>query len=503
MTEERARKLESVGFKWYIERGEKRTDGQRQEVVLFGKLCTIDPSKGRRADRGNFARKWQESFAKLRAWKAEHGTTYVSRTKDNPEQEKLAAWTSKQRGEYRRLSAGWVSSLTKGRIRQMDALGFNWDVSREHTRELKREEAAANKSAKNRAKKAESDRKAERRLEKRAEAWDAYFDQLVLYKAEHGTTYITRRTKTGDLHQSLHMWTKRQREGYQKFRAGKKTTWKTQRKIDKLNSIDFEWASRAAGRPKRAEEVKDAEAQAKAEDALAKAAVRKAAAETYRDEWYRRLDDLKAYKTLHGTANIPRWESRTSDGPYRDLALWAQEQRFEQSKLRRGAKSSMTEEMSRSLEALGFEGLGGINIVPRQHEATFGTNTGDTQAQAMAVARWCETASSTSGAPSSAAVATGDAKKRPKRSKPKDWRDYFADLQKYKDQNGSVHLPKKMGMCDGPNKSLCLWTYRQRQEWARMQRGEVSSMTDEKVTALEGIGFAFVAANAAASKLRC
>jgi len=65
------------------------------------------------------------------------------------------------------------------------------------------------------------------------------------------------------------------------------------------------------------------------------------------------------------------------------------------------------------------------------------------------------------------------------------WYDRFRELTKYKENHGNCMVPQKYE----PNPSLGIWVNKQRMEYKLLQDGEKSSMTNERLSALQSIGF--------------
>ena len=68
-----------------------------------------------------------------------------------------------------------------------------------------------------------------------------------------------------------------------------------------------------------------------------------------RDRWMMKLGELRMYKAVHGTCNVPR-NCKTCP----QLGKWVNNQRFEYKKISQGKPSKMTEERILLLEAEGF-----------------------------------------------------------------------------------------------------------------------------------------------------
>ena len=65
------------------------------------------------------------------------------------------------------------------------------------------------------------------------------------------------------------------------------------------------------------------------------------------------------------------------------------------------------------------------------------------------------------------------------------WTDKFAELCAYRKQRGHCQVPQHFN----ENESLARWVKRQRYQYKIQQEGKSSTMTDERITVLENIGF--------------
>jgi hypothetical protein len=69
---------------------------------------------------------WLDRFRQLKAYKEEHGDCLVpAHWEPNP---KLGTWVSHQRRQYRKYIFGKESHITHDRIRQLNEIGFHWDM---------------------------------------------------------------------------------------------------------------------------------------------------------------------------------------------------------------------------------------------------------------------------------------------------------------------------------------------------------------------------------------
>lgn len=128
---------------------------------------------------------WDTRFNELSRYKEEHGDCRVSaRGKDST----LGRWVRTQRANYK------DGKIAQGRIDQLNSIGFAFSLKESSP----------------------------------AESWDKRFNELAAYRAEHGNSNIP--VNSG----KLGRWVKNQRAVYQEGKLA-------QDRIDRLNSLDFEW----------------------------------------------------------------------------------------------------------------------------------------------------------------------------------------------------------------------------------------------------------------------
>ena len=100
MTKERIKALEQIGFQWMLR--PPRADGPRVA--------------------------WEVRFEQLKQYQLEHGDCNVPKKyTDNP---KLGRWVDSQRRHYHLLMKGQPSYMTRGRIIQLNSIGFKWVLGR-------------------------------------------------------------------------------------------------------------------------------------------------------------------------------------------------------------------------------------------------------------------------------------------------------------------------------------------------------------------------------------
>eukprot|EP00984_Skeletonema_dohrnii_P008826 scaffold3288_cov56-Skeletonema_dohrnii-CCMP3373.AAC.1 len=118
---------------------------------------------------------WEDSFAKLVAYKEQHGDTNVPQSYED---QHLANWVMTTRAQYRKMQQGEHSPLTDERVAQLEEAGFNW--------------GSQNSS------------------------WEDSFAKLVAYKEQHGDTNVPRSYED----KQLGKWVENTRIYYRKMQQG-------------------------------------------------------------------------------------------------------------------------------------------------------------------------------------------------------------------------------------------------------------------------------------------
>ncbi|EJK44240.1 hypothetical protein THAOC_37237, partial [Thalassiosira oceanica] len=154
------------------------------------------PQVGIREERGGrkqnkYEEKWNARFKELLDYKSEHGDCNVL-----DKHGKLGKWVSLQRSAY------LANSLGQDRIERLNSIGFKWVLR------VLREAAPT-------------------------VPWETRFDELVQYKAKHDNCNVAKSQGP------LGNWVSTQRAAYM-------TGSLAQDRIDRLNSISFEWSLREA-----------------------------------------------------------------------------------------------------------------------------------------------------------------------------------------------------------------------------------------------------------------
>lgn len=232
-------------------------------------------------------KKWEASFQLLCKYKERHGDCLVPRLSDFPmddEQENaenqkensgisprhLGEWVNKQRMLRREMEEGQPSTMTAERIAKLDSLGFDWNPKESH--------------------------------------WEELYSHLKRYHRQHGHCNVPQ-LATVEGHVRLGKWVQQQRIQYKLLQQGKRSRM-TQKRIEMLEQINFDWNPLAT-------------------------------------KWNERLEQLREFKAANGHFNAPR------DHP---LGRWVLKQREFYRNFVRGKKrgASITQERIDKLDAIGF-----------------------------------------------------------------------------------------------------------------------------------------------------
>jgi hypothetical protein len=218
---------------------------------------------------------WEDRLSELADYRKIHGHCNVPR--NHIGNVKLATWVSTQRSNYRLHRQGRRSHLTTFRIQELESLGFEWNPS----------------------------------IRIYVTTWEDRLSELADYHKTHGHCNVPD-SYCGDT--KLGVWVARQRGTYRLYREGK-TSPMTPLRIQKLESLDFEW-SRACF-----------------------------------TAWEDRLSELADYRKIHGHCNVPQSYSENTK-----LGNWVKTQRYQYRLHLKGKRSPiMTRSRIQALESLGFE----------------------------------------------------------------------------------------------------------------------------------------------------
>ena len=242
MTAERIRELESIGFKWELQKisWNERLEQLREYKVQFGdcwvpikysanpnlgKWVSNQRSNYRLYQQGKPSRitaehirqidaigfewgtgkadsAWRIQFQELCEFNVQFGHCIVPlKYSANP---KLGNWVSKQRSNHRRYQEGNPSpTMTVERIRELDGIGFDWGITKTDLETT----------------------------------WKVRFEDLCEFKTKFGHCSVL---KESSANPKLGNWVSKQRYNYKRYQEGKPSPMTAER-IRELESILFNW----------------------------------------------------------------------------------------------------------------------------------------------------------------------------------------------------------------------------------------------------------------------
>jgi hypothetical protein len=212
---------------------------------------------------------WEERLSELADYRKIQGNCNVPR--NYSENTKLGLWVANQRTNYRWHVQGKTSPMTLPRIKELERLGFEWDIH--------------------------------------GAAWEDRLSELADYRKIQGNCNVPRiyskNTKLGK-------WVGTQRCEYKLYRDGNKSNM-TLSRVKTLESLGFEW-------------------------------------DCYGAAWKDSLNELADFSKRHRHCNVPYNYSENTK-----LANWVDKQRSCYKLYRDGKKSPMTSFRVQRLESMGFQ----------------------------------------------------------------------------------------------------------------------------------------------------
>jgi hypothetical protein len=224
-----------------------------------------------------------ERLRDLQEYKNKYGTCHVpKRYAGNPT---LGNWVNKSRQMYRKHQDGEKSSMTPERIEVLNQIGFMWLGTSGGADGLQLPPMSPQQN--------------------RDRIWEKNYQQLKEYIDENGSLIsLSGSTKLG-------VWAARQRREYQKLKLGEKANI-TQERVDKLNSIGFDWSP-------------------------------------WDTKWQMRVNQLLEYKREHGDCLVP-----VQYPTNRQLGRWVSTQRKYRKLFNEGKATRITEKRIKQLTSIGF-----------------------------------------------------------------------------------------------------------------------------------------------------
>lgn len=293
-------------------------------------------------------------------------------------------------------------------------------------------------------------------------SWAERLSELRQFRAEHGHLDVPAR------HPALGRFLINQRQQYRFLREGKKSSLSAEQIVD-LESLGFHWTSSVGGGGGRGRPNQRG--------------------------WEYRLNKLAEFSREHGHTRVPQPTKRMKeeDPDLYSLGKWVDNQRQQYSARHRGKWSAMSDERIASLEALGFEWN------PRRRRPAPGVRAEQrrkVQIELLDELRSRKELSTSQVADLDALrdkwTSAAKGKKESKFNQKSRWNERLDMLKEYKARHGHTRVPqpgKKMKKDDPKMFTLGKWVDNQRQQYSLRQRGKRHAMGDDRVKALEEIGF--------------
>jgi hypothetical protein len=288
-------------------------------------------------------------------------------------------------------------------------------------------------------------------------------------------------------------WVDRQRQMYKLRNQGKKTAL-TDERVSALEAVGFDWAVPRGKEPSNPRPAGQAAAAAAAHQPIvgASAASRgrpkkadgttvgtpsgtSTLRKTQAQKWNERYEQLKQYKAETGDTRIRAGKSK--DDSYSKLGKWCDHQRQLYRLRRDGKPSSMSDERIQALEDVGFQWVlqhrvedRGV-VGPLMQPSTSRTPLPPRSARQMEQQK--------------EAILSNGKKQSQK------WYDNFEELRRYREEHGNCRV-KAGKKKDSSYSKLGKWVDHQRQLYRLRAQGKPTSLSDERIAALDEIGFEWV-----------
>ena len=381
-------------------------------------------------DEGIRHSQWRDQFRQLCEYKVQFGHCLVpSRYAANP---KLGRWVWYQRGRYRLNTEEKSTYMSAEHIRALESIGFDWGTTRAD-------------------------------LES---SWSVRFQQLCEYKVQSGHCLVPQQYATNP---ALGKWVSVQRYRYKLYQEGKSTRM-TEEHIRELESIGFDWGTTKTD---------------------------------VASIWIVRFQQLCEYKVLYGNCLVTKQYSANPT-----LGIWVSTQRSTYRFHQEGKPSPMTEERIRTLESIGFD-WGATQAdwasswsVRFQQLCEFKVQSGhclvpQPYSANLKLGKWvsaqrCRYKLYQEGKPSHITEehiqdleSIGFDWGETETDWASIWSARFQQLCEYKVQFGHCLMPARYSA----NPTLRRWVSIQRTQYKLFQKGKPSPMAEERIRALESIGF--------------
>lgn len=481
MTQEKALALEKLGFKWEIicpwtdrfkelqryreqhgdapipRRGPYKslalwcnTQRIQRKRMIQGNATTMTLKHVEALDNLGFAWEvyggrvaWNDRVEQLRQFIREHGHSYIPRKGSTCGRNKvLANFTMKMRRDYKLLKEGKHSSMTAERIRKLEEIGFTFETKPPPRKKVKRDNKNRQEVLPLTDPETDSDTGEENDY-----TWEDMYEELCHYKAEHGHCLVPRKyTNKSPIGKFVHQ----QRKEYQK-KMKKKKSLLSEKQIRLLEDLGFVWNLPACSESSKENKSSD-------------------------DSWNACFEELKQHKAKHPCQDVHQIHSAN-----KKLCDWinAQQVMYDDWEKGQGEQEMLesVEERIRKLEKLGFHfSKKDENIKPaaltsegrhkecRQTKKMFQGQTTCMRAEKASAFKKLGSQREIAGA----------------------WTDRLQQLRRYHKKFAEAPIPRK-----GPLRPLALWCNTQRKQYKKMVQGKATTMTKDRVAALENLGFSW------------
>ena len=317
---------------------------ENQSCDLMFKLQRDNPKE---IKRNNFSR-WKDNFQRLERYFQKYGHCRVSQSQTDRQ---FYSWISRQRHLYKLLQKnGKANSLTPEKIDQLNQIGFVWNVydSKEKKKNMYADVSAVAESipANNDTARcgelqnfdntqvndnsnqtqiitdgeSVDNAKSKSISHSTVKSWDEYYEELKTYKLLHGDIQVI---SDSDEYRDLASWVENQQEAHKQlntFLSKKNKDINPSIKLNltqivKLNCLGFVW-------------VKD----------------------KIKGVWEKKFEELRIYRNRFGNCNVPE---KYDENP--SLGKWVSYQRQQYARKVNGKKSNMSSLRVKLLRSLGFE----------------------------------------------------------------------------------------------------------------------------------------------------
>mmetsp|Transcript_9742 Transcript_9742/g.19716 ORF Transcript_9742/g.19716 Transcript_9742/m.19716 type:complete len:867 (-) Transcript_9742:49-2649(-) len=423
---------------------------------------------------------WNERMTMLKDHKTKYGTTDLTVAERSEVNQLLRSFVFEQRKQHKKYMSGKHSSLTAERIKELSDMGFEFDPMTSGTHKANN-------------------------MRRFQEQWNGMYDELVQFKNEHGHTLVPLGKKAKEELKKLGNWVRGQRKSMNKVGREKFDS----HRLAKLEAIGFDWNPLASGTYTAKKRL----------DLFPRV-------NTKWMEWYNKL---KGFKEKHGHIIV---------GPttknYPGLYNWIHGQRKEYVKYQKQEpNANMYEEWIKLLNDLGFDWApmskgGNFSDMLKKRPSSFFEGKWDSHYKDLCkfheenghcyvfrngdnttLAGWvhCQRKQKKllddgkhsqlnqqriellnkigfDWRPSE----SGGIERLRSPERNLEWDQLFEKLKEYKEQTGHCSPKKKVPKIGN-------WVSGQRRLWARNQKGETTTLTEERVAKLQSIGFEFTSAN--------